>query len=520
MKRIRCSIAMKILTLSSISLLLVILTSIWTYYLSSEVRDLAKLAEEEGVILANTAQQMDKDIIHIQQSLTDISATRGQDNLDDGFDNAAKSYESFISGLAIFEDQYRKSNDQTALAEVHAIRKNVDAYYELGKKMANAYINKGTSEGNKSMAEFDNQAILLSDSLKPFVKRHYGLMTSELKEVSQAVALLMNGELIVFGLVVISILASTLMSMRLVMQKMRNIQHVIERLARGELIDEMEFKTGRDEVGKLMSALGDLYRHLQVIIGGITNSSSEIQDTASDISVDNVNLSTQMNRQSQTLRETTESMMRITESVRNNAENAQKASELASVATEVAREGALAITNTIGSMGQVDASSKKISEITAVIDSIAFQTNLLALNASVEAARAGENGKGFAVVANEVRNLAQRSAGSAKEIKELIEESVKRVDAFSQQIDASGEALAEIVGSVREVSDVVEKIAQANNEQSIGVHQVNQAISEMNDMIDDNNRVAMEAARYSSTLKEQANQLGNLMNFFKVKSSS
>ncbi|MFC1588884.1 methyl-accepting chemotaxis protein [Pseudomonadota bacterium] len=507
---------MKILISSSISLILVISTALWTHNLSEQVRDLATLAEQDGVILTNTAQQMDKDVIHIQQSFTGISATRGLDGLDDGFEEAEKSYQSFLTGLSIFEDVYRKGNDQQALTEVHQLKQYVDAYYDQGKKMAKAYVESGPSEGNRRMAAFDTQATVLSEALKPFIKRHYGRMTGELEDVSKAVANLMNGELLVFSLIAISILASTLISLRMIMFNMRRSQAVIERLARGELTDELELQVGNDEMGKLMAALGDLYQHLQVIVGEVNSSSGQIMGTANDISTDNINLSELTGKQAIALRQTSDSMVRITESVRDNAENAQKASELANEATEVAREGALSITNTIGSMGQVDASSKKISEITSVIDNIAFQTNLLALNASIEAARAGEGGKGFAVVANEVRNLAQRSAGSAKEIKKLIAESVERVDAFSKQIDASGEALAEIVGSVRQVSEVVERIAQANHEQSVGIHQVNMAISDMNEMTASNNGMVADVASYSNKLKEQAYRLSNLMNFFKV----
>ncbi len=516
MKISNCSIASKILVLSSFSLVLVVLTALWTYHLSNEVHSLARLAEEDGISLTNTAHQMDKDVIQIQQWLTDISATRGGDGLDDGFKQAEASYQSFLSGLSIFENQYTKNNDIEKLAEINDISELMDKYYLSGKQMAAAYVKHGPAEGNKKMVLFDQQAEILSVSLRPFIDHHFGVMLKELKKVSTAVSYLMRGELIVFVLIGASIAMGAVLMSRMVLGHIRKIQAVIEKLSRGELAGDLELETGKDEMGRLMGSLGDLHQHLKVIVGEVNKSSDQVGSMANNISVDNMNLSNLTARQASTLHETTESMSQIADSVRKNAENAQRASELANEATDVAREGALAITNTIGSMGQVDASSQKISEITAVIDSIAFQTNLLALNASVEAARAGEGGKGFAVVANEVRNLAQRSAGSAKEIKGLIEESVERVDAFSKQVDVSGEALAEIVGAVREVSEVVDKMAQANQDQSMRVNEVNQSINEMSSMTESNNSVAMGVASYSTKLKDQANHLSNLMKFFKT----
>ena len=516
MKIRNCSIALKVLALSSISLFLVICTALWTYYLSNEVRSLAVLAEVDGITLTRTAQQMDKDVIQIQQWLTDVSATRGRDGLDDGFEQADKSYQSLLIGIATFEEYYSNNNNEEKLAELGHIRNLAAEYYLSGKNMADAYVKYGPAQGNKRMRLFDEQAEILSQSLTPFVDYHYGILMREVEEVSGAVSFLMKGELIVFLIIGLSIVTSAYILLQMIRTQMRKTQMVIEKLARGELIGELEIQKGSDEMGRLMGALGDLYRHLQVIVGEVNSTSGRILSAANDIAADNLSLSEMSIKQASALHETSESMDLITDSVRHNAANAQKASELANNATDIAREGALAITNTIGSMGQVDASSRKISEITAVIDSIAFQTNLLALNASIEAARAGDGGKGFAVVANEVRNLAQRSASSAKEIKTLIEESVERVDAFSRQVDASGEALAEIVGAVREVSEVVEKMAQANHEQSEGVHQVNQAISAMNGMTESNNNVVLDAAKYSEDLKEQAGHLINLMKFFKV----
>ncbi|MDH3342453.1 MAG: hypothetical protein OEM07_01890, partial [Gammaproteobacteria bacterium] len=186
------SITKKVLIPASVSLVLVILTAFWTYYLSNEVRSLAKLAEVDGVMLTNTAHQMDKDVIQMQQWLTDISATRGYDGLDDGFAQAEKSYQSFLSGLSIFEDQYRKKQDEQRLAQIEQIKQHVKEYYLSGKQMANAYIKYGPVRGNQSMRLFDQQAEALSSSLKPFIEYHFDTMLRELKNVSGAVSFLMK----------------------------------------------------------------------------------------------------------------------------------------------------------------------------------------------------------------------------------------------------------------------------------------------------------------------------------------
>lgn len=513
MKLNNISIAMKVIIPSSVSLILVIFTALWAYSLSDKVRS---LVEVDGITLASTVHQMDKDVIQVQQWFTDISATSGRDGLNDGFLQAEKSYRSLLTGLSILEVQYKKNNDEKHLAEVQAIRQKLEVFYLSGKEMANVYIEQGSLQGNKKMRLFDDQAGELSSLLKPFVDQHFNIMLGDIENMSDAVLSLMKGELIVFILIACSIITGAFLVLRMVMSNMQKSQMVIERLTRGELVGDLEIEAGKDEMGKMMGSLGDLYKRLQVIVGEVNKSSEQIRDSAGVISHDSENLSVLTSMQEQALHETSHSMKSITESLQSNAENAQRASNLANEATEVAREGALAITNTIGSMGQVDASSKKISEITSVIDGIAFQTNLLALNASVEAARAGEEGRGFAVVANEVRSLAQRSAGAAKEIKALIEESVERVDAFSQQVDASGEALAEIVGAVRRVSEVVDEIAKANHEQSTSVSEVDMVIRDMNSMTKENNGVAIEVADFSRKLKEQADYLSKLMNFFKI----
>jgi methyl-accepting chemotaxis protein len=209
-------------------------------------------------------------------------------------------------------------------------------------------------------------------------------------------------------------------------------------------------------------------------------------------------------------------MEEMTSTVKQNADNAREANQLALAASKQAQSGGEVVSKAVEAMSEINNSSKKIADIIGVIDEIAFQTNLLALNAAVEAARAGEQGRGFAVVAGEVRNLAQRSAGAAKEIKGLINDSVDKVDDGSRLVDETGKTLEEIVNAVKKVSDIISEIAAASQEQSSGIEEVNRAISQMDEMTQQNAALVEEAAAAGEAMNEQAGSLNELMNFFEV----
>ncbi len=255
---------------------------------------------------------------------------------------------------------------------------------------------------------------------------------------------------------------------------------------------------------------------LTEVIGKIKMGAESVSSGSQEISQGNTNLSQRTEEQAANLEETASSMEQMTATVKQNADNARQANQLASGAREQADKGGQVVGKAVSAMGEINAASKRIADIIGVIDEIAFQTNLLALNAAVEAARAGEQGRGFAVVASEVRNLAQRSATAAKEIKALIVDSVDKVEQGSQLVDQSGQTLEEIVTSVKKVSDIVAEIAAASTEQSSGIEQVNKAIMQMDDVTQQNAALVEQAAAASESMDEQARNMKGLMEFFTV----
>jgi methyl-accepting chemotaxis protein len=245
-----------------------------------------------------------------------------------------------------------------------------------------------------------------------------------------------------------------------------------------------------------------------------------ISTAAKEIAQGNSDLSRRTEEQAAALEKTASSMEELSSTVKQNADNAKQANQLATAASGVAVKGGNAVSEVVTTMADINASAKKIEDIISVIDGIAFQTNILALNAAVEAARAGEQGRGFAVVAGEVRNLAQRSASAAKEIKELISDSVSKTAEGTRQVENAGNTMHEIVTSVKRVSDIISEIAAASSEQSAGIQQVNDAVIKMDDMTQQNTALVEEAAAAAESMMEQADELMNAVSVFKLEGES
>ena len=271
-----------------------------------------------------------------------------------------------------------------------------------------------------------------------------------------------------------------------------------------------------DEVGKLIRAMSAMRTRLVQAVGEVKSSAASARIGAAEIAQGNMSLSERTESQASSLEETASSMEEMTSTVRQNADNAREANQLALGAREQAEKGGAVVSSAVSAMGEISASSRKIADIIGVINEIAFQTNLLALNAAVEAARAGEQGRGFAVVASEVRNLASRSASAAKEIKDLIEDSVGKVDEGSRLVERSGQTLEGIVVAVKKVTDIVAEIAAASNEQSEGIEQVNRAVMELDEVTQQNAALVEEAASSSASMGEEARRLTELMAFFSI----
>ncbi len=296
---------------------------------------------------------------------------------------------------------------------------------------------------------------------------------------------------------------------------LRESARVASAMSEGDLREKMEGDFS-GEYAVLRDAINTTVDNLRSMVGQIQGSATNIVSGAAEIAQGNTDLSQRTEEQASSLQETASSMEELTSTVKQNADNAQQANQLASGAREQAEKGGEVVQNAVKAMSDINTSSKKIADIIGVIDEIAFQTNLLALNAAVEAARAGEQGRGFAVVAGEVRNLAQRSAGAAKEIKQLIQDSVEKVDDGSKLVDMSGQTLEEIVAAVKKVSDIIAEIAAASQEQSTGIEQVNKAITQMDEVTQQNAALVEEAAAASESMDEQAKGLEQLMQYFKT----
>ena len=310
-----------------------------------------------------------------------------------------------------------------------------------------------------------------------------------------------------------------LMIAKLVVKPMKGLESMAERAREGDLTVRADVFS-QDEIGRTSESFNTMFDRVSEVIGAVKTAVFGITTGTSEINAGTSDLSARTSSQAGALEETSASMEEMTSTIKQNADNAKQANQLAVAAREVAEKGGAVTDKAVEAMAEINKSSKKIADIINVIDEIAFQTNLLALNAAVEAARAGEQGRGFAVVASEVRNLAQRSATAAKEIKTLINESVQKVGDGSELVNRSGQTLAEIVNSVKRVTDIISEISAASQEQAAGIDQVNKAVMQMDQGTQQNAALVEEATSASQSMAQQAQDLLKQVEFFKVQEES
>ncbi len=318
---------------------------------------------------------------------------------------------------------------------------------------------------------------------------------------------------VLFGLLVTALVAFFLL--RAIMRPLDIMQLHFSAISSGDLTSNIEVQS-RNEMGRLMNGLQVMQKSLIETVFNVRQGSAAIVTSTQEIAAGNLDLSSRTEQQASSLEETASAMEELTSTVKQNADNARQANQLAASASTVAEKGGSVVSQVVDTMEEINTSAKKIVDIIGVIDGIAFQTNILALNAAVEAARAGEQGRGFAVVASEVRNLAQRSAAAAKEIKVLIGDSVDKVEIGSKLVAEAGVTMKEVVQGVRQVTDIMSEITAASQEQSAGIEEVNQAIGQMDQVTQQNAALVEEAAAAAESLSEQAAKLAEAVSVFKL----
>jgi methyl-accepting chemotaxis protein len=387
------------------------------------------------------------------------------------------------------------------------VRKQVFAMLDANAEMAEV-TNLVDTKMTPLLAKYNEGVLALG-------ARQHRLAKESMAEV-EATAAAGKRWLTIAGALVLAI--GALLSWRLtrsITKPLRQAVALARTVADGDLSSDVVVAS-KDETGQLMAALKAMNENLNHLVAGVRNGTESIATGAAEVASGNQDLSARTEQQAGSLEETASSMEELTSTVQHNAENARLGNQLAATASGIAAKGGTVVAKVVDTMEEINASARKIVDIIGVIDGIAFQTNILALNAAVEAARAGEQGRGFAVVATEVRNLAQRSAAAAKEIKTLIDDSVHKVDTGSRLVGEAGATMQDVVDSVRRVTDIMGEIASASQEQRDGIEQVNQAISQMDQVTQQNAALVEEAAAATESMQEQARSLASAVGVFRL----
>lgn len=462
---------------------------------SSQVRD-------ESLPHALEADRMAFSAVQVQQWLTDVSATHNTD----GYKNAEDAAADFKEGLKKFRKMFEEEHDQKMLAQLDELEKSFDAYYILGRKMADVYINKGTDEGNKIMEDFDKTSATLTKEMNDLQK----IQVTEAKHnMASVVTAVGNVRLLLIVMGGITLLFSIGVSVWLTLGvtiplggEPQEMEEIARRISEGDLTVRF-LNTGKTT--GLYAAMKYMTEKLTSIVSEVKRVSMHVAAGSQEMSSSSEELSQGATEQAASAEEASASVEEMASNIHQNAQNASQTERIALKAAKNAEDGGKAVSGTVDAM-------RKITEKINIIEEIARQTNMLALNAAIEAARAGEHGRGFAVVAAEVRKLAEKSQEAAREISEVSSSSI-------EVANRAGELLNQIVPDIRKTSELIQEINSATIEQNAGADQINKAIQQLDQVIQQNASVSEEMASTAEELASQAEQLKEMMEFFRLEAS-
>lgn len=463
--------------------------------LASEMRDWVKEAADA---VRNTALLIDENTLEVEESRTQL---------------AQKKYDAAAKEMATLKNE---GEGLSLLNDLSQLRGKIGPLYQqlfaMAKDQRNA---EGTALWRSAIKEVENKWVKSLDRMVSVQEKTANLAVEQANSAyKSAWQMLLGLSLLALGLGA----ALAYLIRRSIVEPLDIASAVADQMARGDLTVTIE-QHADDELGQLLNSMRNMLEHLTQRITDVRIASDVIDHGAKEIAAGNTDVSERVERQAGSIEETAASIEELTANVRRNAENASQANQLIGNTVSVAERGGAVVTDVVKTMSEINESSRQIVDIISVIDGIAFQTNILALNAAVEAARAGEQGRGFAVVASEVRNLAQRSANAAKEIKILIGTSVDKIDAGNQLAGRAGVAMGEIVGSVRQVTDLMSEIARSLGEQTHRIEEINSAIGQMDEMTQQNAALVEESAAAAESMQEQSQVLVQSMSHFTLTQS-
>ncbi|MGZ8289664.1 MAG: methyl-accepting chemotaxis protein [Telluria sp.] len=492
--------------------LLVLLASLSYLRIASLNKEVAAMVDQRypKTVAANTIKA---DVSEATRSMLNVLIMTEPDQIKKELANIVARNASATAALEELTSTTNDQNGKAILAEIAAIRAKFIPAQSAFIKLVNDDLKDDAMV--KFMFSLRPQQAKYFDQLDQFIAYQDGVMA---KAGAEAAAVSSRTQFLILMLAAAAVgisLGIAVLTTRSITGPLSYAVKVARRVAEGDLTSVINIKS-RDEMGQMLEALKHMNASLIKIVADVRVGTESISSASGQIASGNLDLSIRTEQQAASLGNTSGSIRELSETVQQNADNTRQANQLAANASEVAVRGGSVVSRVVDTMGSITASSKKIVDIIGVIDGIAFQTNILALNAAVEAARAGEQGRGFAVVASEVRSLAQRSAAAAKEIKNLIGDSVDKVQEGSALVEQAGVTMREVVDSVRRVTDIMAEITAASQEQSAGIAEVKHTILEMDETTQQNAALVEEAAAAASSMQDQAANLARVVSVFKL----